>query len=67
MGNTNKVEQNRLIKRSEVQDLTSFSKTGLYRAISRGEFPRPLKIGIRAARWRLSDVLLFIETRGCGS
>ena len=35
----------------------------VYRMIRRGEFPRPIRIGIRAARWRADEVEAWIDGR----
>lgn len=37
--------------------------SALYRAIKEDSFPKPLRIGGRASRWRKSDVLEWIDNR----
>ena len=36
----------------------------LDRMVKRGEFPQPIRIGIRIRGWRAVDVLAWIEARG---
>lgn len=52
-----------LMRVPAVMAATGLKKTALYRAISRGEFPAPRKIGLRAVAWRRADVERWIETR----
>ena len=35
-----------LLRRPDVEALTGFSRAWIYAAMSRGDFPRPIKIGI---------------------
>lgn len=37
------------------------SRASLYRAVSRGEFPAPVKLG-RSTRWRVSDVDAWVAS-----
>ncbi|RMD91188.1 MAG: AlpA family phage regulatory protein [Alphaproteobacteria bacterium] len=48
--------QERLLRRAEVEDLTGLSKSGLYELIAAGRFPRPVRVGIQAVRWRASEI-----------
>ena len=52
-----------LLRRPDVEALTGFSRAGIYAAMSRGEFPRPVKIGRRAVAWPQSCVIAWIEAR----
>ena len=52
-----------LMKRPEVEAAVGLSCASLYRLMSCGEFPRPIKIGQRAVRWRAEDVAAYLETR----
>ncbi len=55
-----------LIRLPEVLKRTGFGKTWIYRLISEGRFPAPVKIGIRAVAFVESEVdewiLSVIET-----
>jgi prophage regulatory protein len=53
----------RLLRRKEVEELTGLSRSGLYRLMEEGRFPRPLKVGRASVRWRLSEVRAWMD--GC--
>ena len=53
----------RLIRLEEVLSYTGLSRSELYRKIQVGEFPRPVRVGKRAVRWRESEVEEWIEER----
>jgi prophage regulatory protein len=53
----------RLIRISEVKRLTGISTATLYRKISANEFPRPVRLGIAARAWPLSEVQSWIAGR----
>jgi prophage regulatory protein len=55
-----------LLRRKEVQELTGLSRSGLYASIRNGTFPAPIKIGLRAVAWRLSDISSWIANIGRG-
>ena len=55
------MEEHRLIKIDEVLSMCGVSKPHIYRMISRGQFPAPVRVGPRAARWRLSEVKKWID------
>lgn len=55
-----------LLRLPEVSRLTGLSRSALYLRISRGQFPRPVKLGPRASRWRLSDIQRWMDTLGEG-
>ena len=50
-----------VIRQYEVLKLVPISGSGLYQKISDGEFPRPVKLGLRAVRWKKSEVLQYLE------
>lgn len=52
-----------LLTRTEVEHLTLFSTSGLYAAMNRGEFPRPVRIGRRKVAWRRDDVEEWLANR----
>lgn len=51
----------RLIRLPEVMNKTGYSKAWIYRLISRGGFPEPIKIGIRARAFVESEIDEWIE------
>ncbi|WP_159310454.1 helix-turn-helix transcriptional regulator, partial [Klebsiella pneumoniae] len=48
--------QARLIRLPEVMKKTGFGKAWIYRLISKGCFPQPVKIGLRAVAFVESEV-----------
>lgn len=53
----------RLLRRPSVQELTGLTKSTLYRLVSQGAFPLPIRIGSRAVAWRESAVAAWIADR----
>lgn len=53
----------RLIRIDEVKRLTGISTATLYRKISAREFPRPVRLGVVARAWPLSEVQSWIAGR----
>jgi prophage regulatory protein len=46
-----------------VLDMTGLSHSVLYEMIGRGEFPAPVKIGLRGSAWLAEEVNKWIEAR----
>ena len=55
--------KDRLLRRRQVEEITSMSRSSIYRLMQEGEFPRPVKIGPSAVRWRASDLTAWLESR----
>ncbi len=53
----------RLLRRQDVQRLTGLSKSGLYKRMGEGTFPRPIKLGYRTAVWPEQAVHRWITER----
>ena len=53
----------RLLRRRQVEEITSMSRSAIYRAMQIGDFPRPVKVGPAAVRWRESDIVRWLESR----
>ena len=53
-------EEHRLLKIDEVTRMCAISRSALYDLISRGEFPAPVRVGVRAVAWRQAEVLEWI-------
>ena len=53
----------RLLRRPEVQELTGLARATIYQRMALGDFPRPVKVGVRAVAWPLSVIEKWIETR----
>ena len=54
-------ESTRLIRASEVCELAALSHATIYRLIKQGLFPKPIKIGQSAVRWRADEIEAHIE------
>lgn len=54
---------NTLLKLPEVLSATRLSRSRLYDLVEKGEFPRPVKIGLRAVAWVGAEVQAWIEAR----
>ena len=53
----------RLLRRLEVEKLTGLSRSSIYRLISKGKFPPPVRVSDAAVRWKESDVTGWIQSR----
>ena len=58
----------RLLRLAEVQTLTALGRSTIYRYLkgrssSFPDFPQPLKIGVRAVRWRESEIREWVASR----
>ena len=53
----------KLLRRTEVESVTGLSRSGIYRGMEVGDFPRPVQIGPRSIAWRSDDVQAWIESR----
>ena len=53
--------EERLLTLQEVCQITKLSRASVYRFIEAGNFPRRVKVGPRASRWRASDLLAWME------
>ena len=49
----------RLIRLAEVSTMVGLGRSSLYRYVSEGRFPAPIKVGFRSVRWKLSEVLAW--------
>lgn len=58
---TQTTPQKQLLDVQDVRALTGFSITTIYKYVNNGTFPPPKKVG-RSTRWRLADVLAFINS-----
>ena len=53
----------KLMKRPEVEAAVGLSTASIYRLMDEGAFPRPIRIGKRAVRWRGTDLDSWLESR----
>lgn len=52
-----------LLRLPSVIHLTGLGRSTIYRMITRKEFPRPVRLGLRSVAWRQSDLSDWIEER----
>lgn len=58
--------QEMLLRIGAVSTITGLSVPTIYRMMSQGGFPRPLKITSHARAWKLSDINAWIDSRELG-
>ena len=61
--NPTELEDHRLVRLPEVLHLCAVSRSALYDMVSRGEFPRPVRIGSRSVGWRSREIREWIDSR----
>ena len=57
------ITEQQFIRLGEVIQITSLSKTSIYRLISEGTFPKQIQIGKRAVVWVRSDINAWINQK----
>ena len=55
-------QENRLLRIDEVLGIVGVSKSVLYEMIGRGQFPRPVRISLRAVGWRRREIDEWLES-----
>ena len=53
----------RLLGRRKVEEMTDRSRSWIYDAIEHGDFPKPVRVGVRAVAWHEDEVVAWIESR----
>lgn len=53
----------RILRLPEVKARTSMGRSTIYDAMARGDFPQPMKLGLRAVGWIESEVDAWVEAR----
>ncbi len=51
------------LRRPAIEALTGLSRSTIYEMMTRGEFPRPIRIGRRAVAWPESAVVAWLANR----
>ena len=57
------MKNNTLIKLPVVKQLTTFSRSTIYRLMSKGEFPKQIKLSERSSVWSLEEIYNWIEEK----
>jgi len=55
--------QNRILRRSQVEERIGLSRSSIYQMISDGEFPLPIKLGKRAVGWSEIEINDWLSSR----
>ena len=56
-----------LLRLKDVCRIVGLSRSTIYGAMANGRFPRAVRIGVRAVRWRSSDVAAWLASKGAES
>ncbi len=59
----NQATFNRCVRIREVKAMTGMSHSTIYKYIAAGQFPKPIKLGLRMAAWRVSTIEAWIADR----
>lgn len=52
-----------LLRLREVTAITGVSRSTIYRLISIGQFPAPIRIGVRASAWSTNEIAGWLDGR----
>jgi len=52
-----------IIKLPEVKELTTFSRSTIYRLIDEGKFPKQIKLAERSSGWIKQEILDYLNAR----
>ena len=55
--------EEQLLRRKEVEQLTSLSRTSIYRLMARNDFPQKIELAPKIVVWRKSEVLNWINEK----
>ena len=56
-----------ILRFKDLQDRIKLSRSGIYAKIAAGEFPLPIRLGLRAVGWLESDIERWIKVRSVSS
>lgn len=51
----------KLIRLTQVMECTGLARSTVYKFIAEGDFPKPVKLGVRVAAWVEAEVFAWIE------
>ena len=58
------LDGSRIIKLREVCHYVGIGRSTLYRRVSEGTFPAPVRLGPRSIGWKTRDILAWLEDPG---
>ena len=53
----------KLVKLPDVCEITTFSSATIYRLISKGEFPKQIKLSERSSGWLLDEIYAWLDEK----
>lgn len=53
----------KLIRLKQVMECTGLARSTVYKFIAEGDFPKPVKLGVRVAAWVEAEVLEWIKQK----
>jgi len=53
----------RILRRAAVEDRTGETRSTIYAKMSRGEFPKPVKLGEKAVGWVEAEIEAYIDSK----
>ena len=53
----------RLLRLQEVKMRVGLGRSTIYRWISEGNFPKPVKLGVQSVAWRENDIDYWVSSR----
>ena len=63
MSTNHTAAQYRILRWPDVRRVVGLSRSQVYKLISSGQFPKPVKLGSRATGWIEAEVLVWVEER----
>ncbi len=54
---------NRHLRRPAVEALTGLSRSSIYNLMSKGQFPRPIRLTAKAVAWPESSIIEWLASR----
>lgn len=53
----------KLLRRNDVENITGLRRSSIYAKIAEGNFPKPVKLGLRTVAWLEGDIQAWINER----
>ena len=51
------------LRRNAVEAMTGLSRSGIYDLMEKNNFPRPVRVGKKAVRWKSEEVRRWMDSR----
>ncbi len=51
-----------LLRRKQVEEITSLSRSTIYSMMAKGSFPKPVRLGPQRVAWREREVVEWLES-----